>query len=347
MKAIVFDQHGGLDVLHPAELPTPEVGPYDVLVDIKAAALNRLDLFVREGWPGLKLTMPHILGADAAGVIAAVGAQVSHLKVGQRVTINPTLSDNACEYCLRGEDQMCLNWKLLGEHTRGTYAEQIAVPARNVVPLPDDISFEEAAAANLVMVTAWHSLVRRGNVCPGEDVLIVGAGGGVNTASIQIAKLAGARVFVVASDARKGAKAQELGADVVIDRSQEPNWSRAVFNLTQRRGVDIVVDNVGAATWMSSLRALRNGGRMLVVGNTSGPKFELDSRYIFAKHLSIIGSTMGSQQDFRDVMNLVFQRKLKAPVDQVLPLSEAREAQRILEQGGVFGKIVLRPDGAA
>ncbi len=343
MKAIVFYQHGPLDVLQAAELPTPKLGPNDVLIDVKAIALNRLDLFVREGWPGLKLSMPHVLGSDAAGVIAAVGEHVKDFKVGQRVTVNPTLSCGECEFCFRGEDQMCIRHSLLGEFTTGTYAEQVAVPARNLVALPDDISFEEAAAANLVMVTAWHSLVRRGHVRPGESVLVVGAGGGVNSASIQIAKLAGAQVFAIASNAAKAAKAKELGADVVVDRSKEPDWSRAIFHLTNRRGVDIVVDNVGAATWMMSIRALVRGGRMLVVGNTSGPKFEMDSRYMFAKHISILGSTMGSQQDFRDVMNLVFQHKLKAIVDRVLPLGEAREAQRILQEGDAFGKIVLKP----
>ena len=343
MKAIVFYEHGGLEVLQAAELPTPRVGPFDVLVDIKASALNRLDLFVRQGWPGLKLQLPHVTGADAAGVIAAVGEHVSGLHEGQRVTINPTLSCGQCEYCLRGEDQLCIYHAILGEGAMGTYAEQIVVPARNVVPLPDDVTFEEAAAANLVMVTAWHSLVRKGNVRPGESVLVVGAGGGVNSASIQIAKLAGATVFAVASNAAKALKARELGADVLINRAEKPDWGREVFTLTNRRGVDIVVDNVGAATWLSSIRSLARGGRMLVVGSTSGPKLEMDVRYVFAKHISIIGSTMGSRQDFRDVMQLVFARKLRAPVEQVLPLSEAREAQRMLAQGDVFGKIVLKP----
>lgn len=343
MKAIVFYQHGGPDVLQPAELPTPQVGPFDVLVDIKASALNRLDLFVRAGWPGLKLSMPHITGADAAGVIAAVGGEVRGLQPGQRVTINPTLSCGVCEFCRRGEDQMCIHHRLLGEGATGTYAEQIVVPARNVVPLPDDVTFEEAAAANLVMVTAWHSLVRKGNVRPGESVLVVGAGGGVNSASIQIAKLAGAKVYAVASNGAKARKAQELGADAVVDRAEKPDWSREIYTLTGRRGVDIVVDNVGAATWMASIRSLARGGRMLVVGNTSGPKLEIDIRYMFSKHISIIGSTMGSQQDFRDVMQLVFERKLRAQVGHVLPLGEAREAQRMLERGDVFGKIVLTP----
>ncbi len=343
MKAIVFYQHGGLDVLQAAELPTTHVASHDVLIDVKASALNRLDIFVREGWPGLKLPLPHVPGSDAAGVIAAVGDEVTDLQVGQRVTVNPTVSCGKCEFCLRGDDQMCVRVALLGEGTTGTYAEQLVVPARNVVPMPDDISFEEAAAANLVMVTAWHSLIRKAKLRAGETVLVVGAGGGVNSASIQIAKLAGAKVYAVASNAAKAIKAHELGADAVINRAEKPDWSREVFIESNRRGVDIVVDNVGQATWTSSIRSLARGGRMLVVGNTSGYDVRIDSRYMFAKHISIIGSTMGSQQDFRDVMKLVFAHKLHAPIDCVLPLSEAREAQRMLAQGDVFGKIVLQP----
>ena len=342
MKAIVFYKHGGLDVLEPAELPAPKVSPNDVLVDIKAAALNRLDWWVREGWPSLKLPLPHVPGSDAAGVIAALGDNVKDCKVGQRVTINPSITCGNCEYCWRGDDQMCVRYQLMGETCWGAYAEQIAVPARNLMVMPDDLSFEEAAAANLVMVTAWNSLMRKGQLRAGEDVLIVGAGGGVNTASIQLAKHAGARVFVVASDATKAEKAKALGADFVIDRSKE-DWGRAIFGLTNRRGVDVVVDNVGQATWPTSIRALARGGRMLVVGNTSGYNIQMDSRFMFSKHISIIGSTMGSQQDFRDVMNLVFQKKIKATVDVVLPLAEAREAQRRLQEGEVFGKIVLKP----
>ena len=343
MKAIVINQHGGLEVLQAVELPTPAIGANDILIDVKATALNRVDLFVREGWAGLKVTFPHILGCDVAGVIAATGANVKELKVGQRVAVNPTLSCGECEWCLRGEDQMCNQWKLLGEHVNGGYAEQVAAPARNAVVMPDSITFEQGAAASLVMVTAWHSLIRKGRLRAGESVLVVGAGGGVNSVSIQIAKLAGAKVYVVASNAAKAARAKEMGADVCIDRAQTPDWARALYGMTNKRGVDVVVDNVGAATWMSSIRALAKGGRMLVVGNTSGPKFEMDSRFIFAKHISIIGSTMGSQQDYRDVMGLVFEGKLKAPIERVLPLSEAREAQRLLAEGDVFGKLVLAP----
>lgn len=343
MKAVVFHQHGPIDVLQEADLPTPAIGPADVLLDVKAVALNRLDLFVREGWPALKLPMPHILGADVAGVVSAVGSGVTSVKPGQRVTVNPTLSCGECEYCARGEDEMCVQFHLLGETTRGGYAEQMAIPARNLLALPDDISFEQAAAANLVMVTAWYSMIRKGNLRPGEDVLIVGAGGGVNSVSIQIAKMAGARVLVVASSADKAARAKALGADIVIDRAQTPDWSREVFKQTNRRGVDVVVDNVGQATWASSIRALGRGGRMLVVGNTSGYNIQLDSRFIFSRQLSIIGSTMGSQADFRAAMQAVFAHKVSAPIDRILPFGQesARELHRVLTAGDVFGKLVM------
>lgn len=342
MKAVLFYEHGGPEVLRYEDFPTPEPGPEDVLIQVKAAALNRLDLFVREGWPGIKLTYPHIPGADAAGVIVAVGERVQDVALGDRVVVNPTISCGRCEFCMRGEDQLCADFRLLGEHVRGTYAEYLVVPARNVVKIPEGFPFEQAAAAALVYVTAWHSLVTLGHVRPGETVLIVGAGGGVNTAYIQIAKLAGATVYAVGSSAEKLERARALGADVLIDRSQE-DWSRAVFLKTNKRGVDIVVDNVGQATWFGSIRALRKGGRMLVVGNTSGPKFELDIRYIFGKHLNIIGSSMGSRSDFATVMGLVFAGKLRPIVDTVMPLSEARAAHERMASHEHFGKIVLVP----
>ena len=344
MKAVVFYQHGPIDVLQDAELAEPSPLPGEVVLDVKAVALNRLDLWVREGWATLKLPMPHILGADVAGVVAAVGAGVSAYRAGQRVTVNPTLSCGECEYCARGEDQMCVQFHLLGETTRGGYAEQMTIPARNLLALPDHISFEAAAAANLVAVTAWHSLVRKGNLRPGEDVLIVGAGGGVNSMSIQFAKLAGARVFVVAANAAKAEKARALGADVVVDRAATPDWSREIFRLTDRRGVDVAVDNVGQATYTSSIRALARGGRMLVVGNTSGYDVRMDNRFIFAKHISIIGSTLGSRSDFRAAMQAIFGGRASAPIDRVLPFGaeSARTLHAVLAEGNMFGKLVMR-----
>lgn len=340
MKAILFHHHGGPEVLEYTETPTPEPGAGDVLIRLRAAALNRLDIWTRDGWPGIKLGLPHILGADGAGEVAALGPGATAFSVGDRVAINPDLSDGTCEACIAGQDNLCVNWKLLGEHVRGTYAEYIAVPERNLLRLPDSVSFETAAAAALVYLTAWHSLITRGGLTAGETVLIVGAGGGVNTASIQIAALAGARVYVVGSNAEKCERALALGAHAAIDRSKD-DWAKAIFQLTGRRGVDVVVDNVGAGTMASSQRAARKGGRILTVGNTGGAKFEFDNRYMFGKHLSLIGSTMGTRADFAKVMGLVFGGHLRPVIDTRLPLEQAREAHARLQRGEQFGKIVL------
>lgn len=344
MRAVVFYEHGDLDRITVADLPLPEIGPDEVLLSVKAAALNRLDLWVLAGWPALKLQLPHILGSDGAGVVAQVGSQVMGFQVGDRVAVNPTYSCGQCEFCRSGRDHMCDRFAIFGEHLPGFYADYIKLPARNLLPLPDHVSFAEAAAASLVFVTAWHSLIIAGGLRAGEDVLIVGAGGGVNTAAIQIARLAGARtIYVVGSNAAKLAQARELGADVTIDRTQE-DWSRAVFKATNRQGVDIVVDNVGAATYHLSLRALKKGGRLLTVGNTSGPKFEFDNRLMFGKHLRIIGSTMGPQSDYERVMGLIFQGKLHPIIDAAYPLAEAPAALHRLRHGDVAGKLILEVD---
>lgn len=340
MKAILLHEHGAPEKLEYADFPTPELRAGKVLVKLHAAALNRMDLFVREGWRGLKLEMPHILGADGAGEIAAIGAGVEGWQVGDRVVINANLGCGECDFCLAGEDHRCDNWHLLGETVRGTYAEFILLPPKQLFRLPEGFDFHAAAASALVYQTAWHSLITRGNLRPGERVLIVGASGGVNTASVQIAKLTGASVIVVGSDAKKLELAESLGADILIDRSQTDHWSKEVFKLTNRKGVDVVVDNVGI-TFPLSLRALRKGGRLLTVGNTAAPQFEIDNRYIFAKHLSIIGSTMGSLQDFQAVMSLVVAGKLKPILDKVFNLQDARLAHERLERGEQLGKITL------
>lgn len=342
MKAILFQQHGGPEVLEYADMPTPEPGPGEVQVKIAAAALNRLDVWVRNGWPGIKLAYPHIPGADGAGIISAVGPGVTGVAVGERVVINSNLSDGTCEACARGYDNQCERWGLLGETRRGTYAEYVVVPDRNVLALPADFPFELAAAASLVYLTAWHSLIVRGQLQAGESVLIVGAGGGVNTASIQMAKYAGALVYVVGSNATKLERARTLGADVLIDRSQA-DWARAVYQLTNKRGVDVVVDNVGAGTLPLSQRAVRKGGRILTVGNTGGPKFEFDNRYMFSKHISFIGSTMGTRADFARVMGLVLAGKFAPVIDRTFPLAQARAAHEHMERGEFFGKIILTP----
>ena len=245
MKAVLFEQHGGPEVLQYTDFPAPEPGPGQVQVQIHAAAMNRLDMWVRNGWPGIRLEYPHIPGADGAGVISAIGPGVTSCHVGDRVVINSNLSDGTCEFCQAGQDNMCARWALLGETVRGTYAEYVVVPDRNVLTLPVDFPFDQAAAASLVFLTAWHSLITRGQLQRGESVLIVGAGGGVNTASLQIAKYIGAKVYVVGSNMAKLKRAEELGADELIDRSRDADWSKAIYSLTNKRGVDVVVDNVG------------------------------------------------------------------------------------------------------
>lgn len=341
MRAAVLYEHGGRDVLKIAtDLPVPEPGRGQVRLRMQAVALNRLDLWVREGWKGLNLHMPHVTCADGAGIVDAVGEGVTHVQVGDRVGINPTLVDEDC-ILLNGSDEDCLDVAIMGEHAPGVAAEYVVVPARNVLKLPDHVSFVESAAAGLVYVTAWHSLMNKGRLRAGESVLIVGAGGGVNTASIQIAKLAGCTVYVVGSTAEKCEQARALGADVTIDRSAVENWSKELFRLTHRQGVDVVVDNVGQATLFDSIRSVRRGGRILIVGNTSGPMFNLDIRYLFSKQISLIGSTMGPISAFREVMQLVFDGRLKPAVGAVLPLDDIREGHRLLEAGSVFGKVVL------
>lgn len=341
MKAILFHEHGGPEVLQYGDFPTPNPGPGQVQVRLRAAALNRADIFTREGWPGLDLEMPHITGADGAGDVIAVGEQASKFELGDRVVINASLSCGECRFCLAGQDNMCREWHLLGETVRGTYAQYIVLPERNLLEIPDEIDYAFAAAASLVYQTAWHSLITRGGLKAGESVLVIGASGGVNSASISVAKYAGARVYVVGSSPEKLALAEDQGADMLIDRAQEENWSKAVYLATNRQGVDVVVDNVGAPTFMGSLRAARRGGRILTVGNTAGPRFEFDNRYVFGKHLSIIGSTMGPIPDFEKVMGLVFSGKLRVPLGRSYPLKEAQAAQERMEAGDQMGKITL------
>ncbi len=340
MKAVLFHQYGGPEVLEYADFPTPEPKTGEVLVRLEVAALNHADVTVRRGWPGLKLEMPHIPGCDGAGTVAAVGEGVTQLAVGDRVVINANLGCGKCDYCLAGQDNMCRNWHLLGETVRGTYAEYVALPERQLYKLPEDFDLRSAAAAALVNQTAWHSLITRGQLRPGETVLIVGAGGGVNSASIGVAKLGGANVICVASNTEKARLAESLGADLVIDRSKDEDWSKATFLATGKRGVDVVVDNVGS-TFMSSLRTLRKGGRLLTVGNTDGPTVEFDNRYIFGRHLSIIGSTMSTLREFKTVMELVVAGKLKPALDRSYPLKDAALAQERLEKDEQLGKITL------
>ncbi|HNN13239.1 MAG TPA: zinc-binding dehydrogenase [Anaerolineales bacterium] len=340
MKAILFHTHGGPEVLEYADFAEPKPRPGEVLVRLRAAALNRVDLFVRNGWPGLKLEYPHIPGADGAGDVAALGEGAIGFQVGDRVVINANLGCGECDNCRKGQDNLCRDWHLLGETCRGTYCEMVSLPARQLHKIPAGFEYHKATAAALVYQTAWHSMVKRGGVQAGETVVIVGAGGGVNSASIQIAKYLGARVIVVGSNSQKLSQAEAIGADILIDRSKDENWSKTVFRATEKLGADVVVDNVGT-TFPLSLRVLKKGGRLLTVGNSGAPKFEIDNRFIFARHLSILGSTMSTIADFREVMDLVFRGALSPILDRTYPLHEAALAHERLWRGENFGKITI------
>jgi NADPH:quinone reductase-like Zn-dependent oxidoreductase len=287
--------------------------------------------------------MPHWTGADVAGEMAALGEGVTGWETGRRVVVDPGISTTEDEFTRRGEYSLSPGYAILGEHIRGGQAEYVAVPASNLMPIPEGWDYPQAAAPLLVSLTAWRMLIHRARLRPGESVLVIGAGGGVNSMAIQIAKLAGATVYALTSTEEKREKAHELGADVVLNYREDPDWSEALYKMTDRRGVDVIVDNVGQATLAQSMRAIARGGRIVIVGNTSGPRTEIDVRYIFGKQISIIGSTMGTHQDFWDVMALVWSGKLRPVVDRVMPLSEGRAAFEALERGEQFGKIVLTP----
>jgi NADPH:quinone reductase-like Zn-dependent oxidoreductase len=342
MKALFFEEHGELDAIQYGDVPEPEPGPGQVKVRVRATALNYLDIWVRRGWPGLKLEMPHWCGADVAGDVAELGEGVTGWQVGQRVVADPGINLFEDEYTARGEDCLSPGYHVLGEHQRGGAAEYLVLPANGLAAMPDDVDYPEAAAPLLVTLTAWRMLIHRAVLRAGESVLVVGSGGGVNSMSIQIAKLAGAFVYAVASNDQKAQLAKELGADVVLDRSQV-DWGREIYKLTEKRGVDVVVDNVGQATLTTSMQALARGGRIVIVGNTSGPQTEIDIRFIFGKQISLIGSTMGSHQDFKDVLSMLWAGKLKPIIDQVMPLSQGRAAYEKMERGELLGKIVLTP----
>ncbi len=342
MKALYFEKHGELDVLQFGDVPDPKVGPGEVKVRVRATALNYLDIWVRRGWPGLKLEMPHWCGADVAGEIVELGQGVSGWQVGQRVVADPGINVYKDEFTARGQDSVSPGYHVLGENRRGAAAEHIVLPADGLVAMPDELDFAEAAAPLLVTLTAWRMLIHRAALRAGESVLVVGSGGGVNSMAIQVAKLAGAFVYAVASNQKKSQLARELGADVVVDRSRS-DWTRELYKLTGKRGVDLIVDNVGKATLAASMQALARGGRIVIVGNTSGPQAEIDIRFIFGKQISLIGSTMGTHQDFKDVVALLWAGKLKPVIDRLMPLSEGQKAYEIMEKGQQMGKIVLIP----
>ena len=342
MKATIFKQHGGPEVFEYIDVPDPTFHANEVLVEVKACALNHLDIFVRNGMPGIEIPLPHILGNDVAGVVRGAGELVTWVKPGDEVMVQPGVSCGHCEACLSGCDNLCREYDIVGYRRDGGYAERVVVPGVNIIPKPATLSWEEAAALPLVTVTAWHMLVTRANVQPGEDVLVHAAGSGVGSIAIQIAKLRGARVITTASSDDKLAKARELGADETINYTRD-DWPKEVRRLTDRKGVDVVVEHTGAATWPGSISALKNNGRLVTCGATSGFDARTDLRQVFYRHLTLLGSFMGSKAELIEAMKFVATGKIRGVVDRVLPLSEARRAHELIEDRAQFGKIVLKP----
>lgn len=344
MKAALFSEFGGPEVIRVEDVEVPPVGEGEVRVRVVAAGMNHLDLWTRRGLP-IEITMPHIGGSDVAGVVDEVGRGVDDEWEGARVVVDPSLSCGVCEWCLKGEEPLCVDYRILGEHTNGGFAEYVVVPARNLLRVPDDYELEQAAAAPLAFLTAWRGLMTRGRLQTGDSVLITGASGGVATAAIQIARHAGARVYAITT-AGNVERVRTLGADVVYDREQT-DWSKEIWRHTARRGVDLIFDSVGEQTWQQNVRAAARTGRIVVYGATTGARLETDARVLFWKQLEILGTTMSNRAEFREVMSLVFSGKLDPVVDVVWDLDRAAEAHERLEAGRQFGKIVLRTRAAA
>jgi NADPH:quinone reductase-like Zn-dependent oxidoreductase len=341
MRAVVFEQPGDLDVLKLVDLPVPDIGPDEVLVEVKACALNHLDLWVRSGLP-TKITMPHVGGCETAGVVAKAGAAVGGLAVGQRVLISPGQSCNQCEYCHDNLDSLCPQFRIQGYQTQGGFAEFTKARACDVIPVSDAWSFAEWAAVPLTFVTAWNMLHHKAQVRPGDDVLIMGASSGVGVAGIQIAKNAGARVFAVAGTDAKLQKAEGLGADFLINYTTS-DVAKEVRRLTDGRGVDVVFEHVGAALWLTAMKCLARNGRLVTCGATTGPKVEIDLRFFFSQQVAVLGAYMGSRAELLRCLRLVERRVFRPVVDTTFPLEETRAAQERMARREMFGKIVVTP----
>ncbi|HEX3034996.1 MAG TPA: zinc-binding dehydrogenase [Thermodesulfobacteriota bacterium] len=341
MKAVVIYEHGGVDKLKYTEIPNPDVQANDVLVEVKACAMNHLDIWVRKGILNLNLEYPHVLGSDVAGVVAKVGRSVSGVEAGVPVLVYPGITCRRCTYCLSGRDNLCREYQILGEHRSGGCAEYVSVPMESIIPMPKNISFEEGACIPLVFLTAWHMLVSRARIENGETVLVHAAGSGVGSAAIQIAKLFGATVITTAGTDEKVEKAKRLlGADYAINyRGQD--FFAEVQKITERGGVDIVIDHTGAINWERSILSLTMGGRMVVCGATSGHEGKMDIRRLFANRLSILGSTMGTKNDLLEVLKHVESGKLKPVLYKVFPMAQVAKGHILMENRDVFGKIVL------
>ena len=341
MKAVVIHQHGDPTVLHYTEVAEPHIRPHEVLLRVRACALNHLDLWVRKGLPGVSFPMPHILGSDVAGEVAKVGSEVTAVHIGQKVVLAPGVSCGKCPACVSGNDNRCREFTNLGYLIDGGCAEYVRVPEVNCMPYPKNLDWAHAAAVPLVFQTAWHMLINRAQLQPGEDVLVLAAGSGVGSAAIQIAKFFGARVIATAGTDEKLAKAKELGADETIHHGIL-SISKEVKQMTHGRGVDVVFEHVGTATWEHSVKSLADSGRLVTCGATTGFDAHIDLRFLFIRQLSILGSYMGTKNELRTVMKLVAQGRLKPMVDKVFDLADCMAAHNYLEKSKQFGKVVLR-----
>jgi NADPH:quinone reductase-like Zn-dependent oxidoreductase len=341
VRGFGFREHGGLDRLEFVDIAEPEPGPEEVRVRVRAAGFNRLDRFTLEGIPGVPVERPHVLGSDGSGTVDRGGSMVSDLAPGTRVLINPGLWDGTCDACRSGQEAYCRNYRIVGEHTQGTATELVVVPQRNLHPLPERLSFTEGAAVPLVFQTAWRALKTVGQVAPGERVAIVGAGGGVATAAVQVAKLLGATVAVASRSPEKADRARALGADEFLTFDADRPLDKVLWQWSEKKGIDVVFDSVGTPTLARSVRATSRGGRVVVIGATAGPLVELDVRTLFWRQASIRGSTMSSPSEFAEVLGHLANGRLRPVVDSVVPFDRAADAFRRFEARDLFGKVVV------
>lgn len=341
MKAMLINQHGAPDTLTWSEIPKPDPKANEVLVKISTASINHLDIWVRKGHPAYPVKLPHVLGSDGAGTVEAMGPEAEGVSVGDRVLIFPGLSCGVCEFCKKNQDNQCVQYEILGAKRNGTYAEYVAVPDQNVVPIPDSFSFEHAASFPLAYVAAWHMLITRAKLNANESVLVIGAGSGVGIAAIQIAKWKGAKVLAVTTSRQKIARIKKAGVDEVLFLETDADFSKWTAQQTGNRGVDVVVEHVGPVTWEKSVKSLAKYGRLVTCGATTGPTVTLDLRYVFSRNLSILGSRMGTQRDFRDLCDVVFKGEITPIVDKTLPMTEAASGHDYVEGKQQVGKVLL------
>jgi len=344
MKAVIFQEFGGPEKLVYTDVPIPQVGDDEALVRVKACSINHLDIWIRQGIPAYKLKLPHISGCDIAGTVEVLGKNVDQgvIKIGDRVIVAPGLSCFKCPNCLAGMDNLCDNYRIIGAQVDGGYAEYAKVPGINLIPMPEGLSFKEAAAYPLTFLTAWHMLIGRARLAPGEDILVIGAGSGIGVAAVQIAKLAGARVIATAGADEKIEALRNIGADTTINHAGEDIAER-VKEITHGKGADVVFEHVGPATWDKSIASLARNGRLVTCGATTGPEVKIDLRYLFMRQQTIMGSIMGTRRELLEITRLIGEKRLRAVIDSTYPLSEARQAQERMINRKNFGKIILLP----